>query len=80
MKNGPSMPLPVDTATFLKYLKARYPGVSSWFGKSTRHYWALVDNMLVEAETQEQLISKINDALWMSRRPVRRANAGPGDR
>ena len=49
----------------LHLLRRRFPTVILWFGQSTRHFWALVDDRLIEAETPQELANAITDArVW----------------
>jgi hypothetical protein len=54
---------PPNQLAALERLKRRYPAVCMWFGNSTYRYWALVNNLLVEAATPDQLEGKIDSAL-----------------
>ncbi|GAA2096404.1 hypothetical protein [Actinomadura alba] len=65
----------------LNLLRSRFPSIPLWFGQATRHFWALVDDRLVEAKTPEQLASAITDTrVWPPRGerldngPVRRSS------
>ncbi|GAA2096766.1 hypothetical protein [Actinomadura alba] len=45
----------------LHLLRRRFPTVTLWFGHTTRHFWALVDDRLIEATTPQELANAIND-------------------
>ncbi|GAA2120656.1 hypothetical protein GCM10009780_80920 [Actinomadura alba] len=61
---------PDDPAVGLKMLRARFPDVTTWFGAATRHWWALIDDRLVEADTPTELARMLDSIeLASSHRP-----------
>jgi hypothetical protein len=55
----------------LHLLRRRFPTVILWFGQATRHFWALVDDRLIEAESPQELANAITDARVWPPREVR---------
>ncbi|GAA2096576.1 hypothetical protein GCM10009780_43860 [Actinomadura alba] len=52
----------------LHLLRRRFPTVTLWFGHATRHFWAVMDDRLIEAQTPHGLASAITDArVWPPR-------------
>ncbi|GAA2113511.1 hypothetical protein [Actinomadura alba] len=46
----------------LHLLRRRFPAITVWFGQATHHYWALVDDRLIEANTALKLADAIRGA------------------
>src|ERR1700754_511802 len=51
----------VNISYELHLLRRRFPTVTLWFGNATRHFWALVDDRLIEAKTPQELATAIID-------------------
>lgn len=59
----PYAPRAADPAETRPEPEHRFPAIPLWFGTHTGHWWALVDDRLVEAETPEALGEAITAAL-----------------
>ncbi|NVI86943.1 hypothetical protein [Actinomadura sp. BRA 177] len=67
----------LDPDQIRRDLEAAFPGVRAWFGEYTGHWWALVNDRLVEADTPRQLAGKVREALGREARPRPTAPSRP---
>ncbi|MFB4304625.1 hypothetical protein [Actinomadura sp. GTD37] len=65
----------LDPDQIRRELEAAFPGVRAWLGDYTGHWWALVNDRLVEADTPRLLADKVREVLAVQRAapPIRRA-------
>ncbi|NVI89945.1 hypothetical protein [Actinomadura sp. BRA 177] len=55
--------LPMDTDQVRRDLEYLFPGVIAWFGRHTGHWWAMLGDRLLEADTSRQLADRIRATL-----------------
>lgn len=69
----------LDPDQIRRDLEAAFPGVRAWLGEYTGHWWALVNDRLVEAVTPRLLADEIRAVLTV-RRTVPPRRGKPRDR
>ena len=69
----------LDPDRIRRDLEAAFPGVRTWLGEYTGHWWALANDRLVEATTPLLLAEKIREVLAV-RRALPPRSGKPRDR